>query len=516
VARFLALDAETPQFHLLSGTRTGLTTRLETALTWLEESTVTPTNAEAAGKRLREQLRTANVAPAPVLVCLGRERVILKDVKYPAVAAAEEAGLVRFQALKDITDAADDVVIDYQPLTTGTGEQRALAVVVRKEILTAYKRLCEAAGLKLLGIVPRPFVAPASVAPAARATIDAPSALLEGDATAPLAVLIRGDKWGEFTVSQAGKLLFARPIAGPALTNDTALRGELKRSLAVFAGQAGTPVQGLCLAEAHGGDAAQQQRLSDFLNVPVRTFDPLAGLDSKPAGPRGHFAGLAGALNCVDQLAVNLISPRAPKPQADPRKRQLLLVAALIGVLMLGAAAFGYLSLIAKDKRILELTQLKNDLDTTLAQLDLDAKRIKAVDEWVNKEVVWLDELYELTARMPNLERLRIASVVGEPLPATVKGKHAARLTLNGLATEDHRPLESLFSELVRDPFYRLEPKKTSRNATGIDRGRFPAAFEVRLDVEHRPTAKYLSRFTATPPERGRGGDMGNLLFGGF
>src|SRR5207244_9505506 len=121
--------------------------RLEQAVVWEEEQSPNIAEAEALGRHLRERLRSAGVSPAPVLACVGRDRVILREVRYPAVAAAEEPAIVRFQVLKELTDGAADVVIDDTPLGQPVRgeERRARVLAVRRELLTAYQRVCRGA-----------------------------------------------------------------------------------------------------------------------------------------------------------------------------------------------------------------------------------------------------------------------------------------------------------------------------------------------------------------------------------
>ena len=45
----------------------------------------------------------------------GRDRVIVKEVRYPAVPEHEEPAVVRFQAIKEITDPPEEVTIDFTP-----------------------------------------------------------------------------------------------------------------------------------------------------------------------------------------------------------------------------------------------------------------------------------------------------------------------------------------------------------------------------------------------------------------
>src|SRR5262245_31705216 len=92
--RFLALDGDTNRIQLLSANVKGDSVRLEKSLAWDEDQPISKATAAAAGELLRGKLKDAGVAPAPLLVCLGRDRVIVKEIKIPPVAAHEEPAIV--------------------------------------------------------------------------------------------------------------------------------------------------------------------------------------------------------------------------------------------------------------------------------------------------------------------------------------------------------------------------------------------------------------------------------------
>src|SRR5581483_794041 len=108
--------------------------------------------------------------------------------------------------------------------------------IIRRELRDAYQQMCQAAGLKLAGLVPRPYGIAACLQRLAGSSVLTPA---PEPADAPVAVLTLGEKWAEFTVVKGGKLLQARSL------NATGnLAGEVRRNLMLFSGQSSQrPVQ---------------------------------------------------------------------------------------------------------------------------------------------------------------------------------------------------------------------------------------------------------------------------------
>ena len=120
--------------------------------------TPAPAKAEAVGQRLRDYLRSVGIAAAPVLACVGRDRVILKELRHPSVPASEEAALVRFQASKELTDSAESMVIDYAAKgpAAPNGEKTAFAFAIRRDVArSAEDELAVLGGLEIVDEVLR-------------------------------------------------------------------------------------------------------------------------------------------------------------------------------------------------------------------------------------------------------------------------------------------------------------------------------------------------------------------------
>lgn len=520
MARFLALDWDDGRLLLLEGSTGKAGARIERAFAWPEELPPGPTNADAIGTRLKQRLKDSGIAAAPLLIALGRDRIVLKEIRFPTVPLHEEPGIVRFQAMKEMSDG-EDVVLDYQAVDApdASGERKALATAVKKNLATAYQTLARTAGLKLAAITPRGFGALAGVRRTAQPPPDAGSAI---------AVLTVGGHGGEFTVGRGEYLAFSRAVAPAALGADAALLSEMRRNLAVYSGQSSqAPVQALYVAESPGS-LGVADRLRDSLAIPVHAFDPLAGLPVPDGARTGAFAGAAGliALRGLNRpLPINYLQPREPKPPRDPNRRAMAWAGGIAAAILLCLVAFGWSRLSAKDKELAALVEARSDLDRDLVALDQDDRRYKAIQEWRDNEVVWLDELYDLTAAVPNIDKMRVTHIIANPIAvgsgSSKTNKYAARVELKGLVTDDTKPLTALTRELDVDGFHRVEARTTSQN-TGATRRQFIQQWSTKFDVEKRldekdkrGASRYERKFTATPPPRrqsGPGGfDMGAL-----
>ncbi len=406
--RFLALDADAGGLFVAAGDvgRGGLV--VEQTLAAADDlGPLTSANAAARGTRLKELLAAAAVKPAPLLLLVGRDRVIFKDVSHPPAAPADEPAVVRFQAARDLTDAADDVVMDYLPLPPAAdGQRRATAVFLRKEVLAAARQLADAAGLKLVGITPRPFTAPA--------------ALRRAGVAPPAVVVTSWPGGGEFTAVADGRVWFTRPLtaADPV--------GEIRRNLAVYASQhPDAPLTTVLVADA--GNLAD--RLAEVLPMPVRGIDPAAGVpggDLLAPSLRGRLAGplaLLAQKAAADALPVNFAQPRVPR--AEPGKnRGRLIIAAIAAALLLGMGGlFAYLQLDTAAARVAALQKQKKELQDQLDAVQPNVNRLKAADEFDAREAVVLDELYELARRVPDVSKLTVVEfeLTSKPVLPTKK-----------------------------------------------------------------------------------------------
>ena len=193
-----------------------------------------------------------------------------------------------------------------------------------------------------------------------------------------------GPQGGEFTVVRDGQVLFTRSINAQVMVSEAVLQVEIKRNLAMFAGQSqGHPVRAVYVAEAEDLLGGWAGRVRAGLSVPVHAFDPLAGVaEAVPEALRGRYAGAAGLLaGSAGELPVNFASPRQPRVEANPNRKFFAVVAVAAVLLLLAGTAGGYMAVDAADQEVAALQEQKAELEKAWADLEPDRKRLEAADQ---------------------------------------------------------------------------------------------------------------------------------------
>ncbi|HLW66429.1 MAG TPA: hypothetical protein VKS79_14035 [Gemmataceae bacterium] len=532
MSRFLALDADSSRIQVVSGNIKGASLKLEKATLWAEDPPLSAGNAAEIGRRLAEKLREAGIAPAPLLLCVARDRVILKDVKIPPVAPHEEPAVVRNQARRELTESGADVAIDYVPLgENGTGtDHKVMIVSLRREVLQVYTTMAEAAGLKIVGVTPRPFAFYAGL----QRAIGAGEVPGPDPANSAVGLLVRGEKWGEFAIVRDGRLIVTRSVAAPTMASDTALLGDLRRNLAIHATHMpDAPVKAIYLAEPDS-PLGLRERLQEALEIPVHCYEPLIGV-AVPDGPHGGLTAAAGllALRANDAtLPINFVQPREPKTPRNANQSLVIALGALAAAVVLGFIGFGTMMVLAKDRQITSLQNEKTQIDNLVRSHDGDMKIVKGLDEWSAQDINWLDELYDMTARMDGnmIRQINVMDLNASPLEehsagaiptvtpsasASAKTKYVAKMALKLITTDDDQPLTKLRAEMNTDRHYRI-PAFSMKPNTGRDRQRFRREYSGTIDIQKRKPDEYILSFTATPPKRQTDEGAGMFEFGGF
>lgn len=518
MSKFIAIDADAHGLIIAvgSGTRDKLSIDKLIAATDLAQP-LTPSTAVLIGERLKQLMKDTKIGAAPALILVGRDRIILKDIKHPPVPPADEPGVVRFQALKEIGDGADDVLIDYLPApeTTSGGEKRATVAFIKKDAFNAIRKMCDTAGLKIAAVMPRPFAAVAVLNRVSSNGDVPPPDPVDG----PVAVVLVTEAGGEFTVCRNGFVTFTRNLPSSALANEAAMIAEIRRNLAVAAGQAGSDVQAIYVAEGETKGEGWSGRFRAALGLPVYTFDPLARIPSGvpiPAELHGRFLGPVGMLiarAATGPLPINFASPRQPRRSAEstPQKRRLLLASLLAFVLLFALGAGAYLLNDMADTKVARLRSQILDVEKQTTAGESNAKRLAAIEELNNREVNWLDELYDQSEMFPDNKKMRITQWEGKLLPMpSEKERTAAAATKSTGPKKVGIVKQTLMSENADLPStYTSSFNRDTRNyagalkTTGPNAGAKSAAQQFFIDVGlyHRQPADFTRKLNVTLPK---------------
>ena len=390
------------------------------------------------GERIAEELAALKVGRGETLVAVGRASIELRQLSVPAVPDEELPDVIRFQALRQFTTIGEDWPLDFVPLENGESENvNVLAAAISPEMVDQIRETCQAGDLTPKRLILRPFAAASLLdrhdrgAQPPRLMVD----LLADEAD--LTVLIG---------HQVALMRTVRLTAGEDGAQAKALLGEIRRTIASAQNQlSGHRIEKVILCGAGADQVTLKEVLESQLSYDVEVFDPFDGIhlgsDLQVRLPEhtGRFAPLLGILR--DEAAgaahaIDFLHPRE-KPQPVGQGRRGVLIGSLVAVAALAAVVLIWMQLAGMDDEIDQLTTESNQLKEKVELAEKHRTDLVAVDEFLASDIGWLDELRELSDRLPPSEDVIVTVLnMGTRPPA------GGQILLDGLVRE---------SQLVRD-----------------------------------------------------------------
>ncbi|MBN1911600.1 MAG: hypothetical protein JW818_17800 [Pirellulales bacterium] len=357
------------------------------------------------GQRLAAAAAARGLGRLDTVVAVGRTQVELRQLVVPPCPDEELPELVRFQAMREFSALKDDWPLDFLPGEDGHQQRTVLAAAIEPSLARQVEKTCNEAGLKLRRLVLRPC-AVASLWRRGGLAGKAPVCLLVD----PLA----GE--AELTVLVDGREVFLRSarLPGDPLRDPEALGAlvaEIRRTMVAAQNQlGGRRVESIVLCGR--GEACQQaaEQVGQRLEVPTTVFDPLAGVQcaddmALPEIP-GRFASLLGTLQ--DELsrtapAIDFLHPRKP-PEAKGRRQTYVLAGLVAALLVLAGLGYRFWATNDLKAKIADLKTETNRLKPQVTEAETVSKAAAKIGEWVDTDVVWLDELRWLVEHLPSSE----------------------------------------------------------------------------------------------------------------
>lgn len=497
--RKVALDWDDQQIRMVVGEPSGMSIRITDAI-------IEPIGPAGLQATLTELVANHGLTKCEALIAVGREHAELRQMEFPPVPASELPDMVRFQAVRTFAAAGENAIVDYLPTggsaaaggsgqTAGSGDGggasdgdagRISAIVSASgpAKLDPVRKLIEAAGLSVHRIALRPIAAAAlfQVAGLGHPTLAASIAETIRSTMALLDLV--GDE-AEIVLFRGRDVSFVRTVRLPSdpKSRVAALAGEIRRSL-IACGAGGSPCNVVMWGspERHADELAEiVERLAAGQNTepkslllnPFDLVDADASVREKVQPTVGRLSPLIGLLRCDARDCHFLIDFENPRRPPEPKSNRGRL-AAMIGVpvaavLLIAWTVYGQFS--SLDGQIAAAESANAALREDVKVADRSIERTERVDQFLDADVQWLDELQRLAETIPPAEQLVLSqiSAVGDTRNGggriTILGAVTSPDVINNMESsmrdDSHRVVGDGARELESEDAYRWQINET-------------------------------------------------------
>lgn len=216
--------------------------------------------------------------------------------------------------------------------------------------------------------------------------------------------------------------------------------------------------------------------LEDHEQITIQPVDPLIGWEMEGPSQTEGTLKLASAANAgaaweylSDEMPVNLLAPKRPLKAANPMVRW-----AAMGVATAMVFGIGVYYLLSDINQLRDEVQvLEGDLVSAkkvTAKYQEKADQVAAVENWLSDQVDWVDELNELSKRLPDGQNATVRR-----LTASANSNAAAIDLAVQVAKQE---TISQFEGSIRSAKYGVTSKQISQNPESAE---YPWQFETRI-----------------------------------
>ncbi|TWU47197.1 hypothetical protein Poly51_49950 [Rubripirellula tenax] len=409
----IAIDWDEIELRLVVGQVSGSRVKVTDAM-------IIPLEGTTATEALRGAMKTLGLTGTEAMIAIGRGYAELRELQLPPVPDEELPDMVRFQAIRSFASAGDSATVDFLVTRRKENGVDMIAAAIGPAKLNEIRKACEACGITASRVSLRPLAASALY-------LIQSAAAREGDVV--LVDLLAGD--AEIVIARAGRVIFVRTVRMPTdqAARPRALAGELKRSL-VACGAGATPEK-VVLWGRESVHVDDQRMLAEASGATVEVLNPfdLVDVDQECANSLpdhvGRLAPLVGLLAADEHHAdrlIDFLNPRKRVEEEPNRFRTAAMVAAPVLLTLVGGyLLFGRLS--GMDREIAELKTANAGMKPAVDLASASAARTETVDQFLDGDVNWLNEMRRLAATMPPADKMIVRSISGSSDPRRGGGK---------------------------------------------------------------------------------------------
>jgi hypothetical protein len=218
---------------------------------------------------------------------------------------------------------------------------------------------------------------------------------------------------------------------------------------------------------------------------------------------RGRFGSLLGMLvdEAAGKHAIDFLHPRrAPGPVS--RWRIAAIAGAVAAAVVIAVVFYLWTTLAAINRDNAELAGRVKELNEIMRKAAEQKNRIEAIAEWKAAEIIWLDELRDLSIRFPSARDAVVLRMSMRPSQSS-----GGTVDLQGLV-RDPKVVVNMESQ-VRDEYRRVRSRRIQERTLERD---YTWIFESSMSVARRSKEHYVSHL---PPEEPPAEEPGALAAAG-